>query len=291
VEVKFSVETELPGIVEVPLLSERDPVIRASIPGKGEGLFIVDTAAEVTFLDESFAERCGLPGLTFDKEVNATRGRERVLELERCTRVERLEIGTAAAFDLHPPLVDLTHIREDLAGIIGQDILSNWIVLFDPPGGRMLLLPPGDIVKHLELLVEPGAALQTMPVSWTDRIPHIEFVNDEGGFVLDMVVDTGATITHLPRSAIDDQKLEQAGSTTINQIDGSEEYTTWRLGKLELGRWQVRNIVVGDSGLPSGLLGYDVLSPFVFIIDGPGEAFHLMRNPVWRDDRSGEGAQ
>jgi hypothetical protein len=39
---------------------------------------------------------------------------------------------------------------------------------------------------------------------------------------------------------------------------------------------------VGASDFDRGILGYNVLKNFVFIIDGPGKAFYLMHEPKWK---------
>lgn len=53
VAVKFSVEWELPGVVEAPLFSGKDPVIRASIPGRAGAIRLMH---DPTWRDDRGAE-------------------------------------------------------------------------------------------------------------------------------------------------------------------------------------------------------------------------------------------
>jgi hypothetical protein len=77
----------------------------------------------------------------------------------------------------------------------------------------------------------------------------------------------------LPTPAIAALGLEELGTYTAESSSGRHEGKTYRLENLDfLGRSVSAEIT--DCGLPFGLLGMDILSEFVVVLDAP-------RGQVW----------
>lgn len=261
------VSTEFGAEIALPLQSRSVPVVQASIPGYGSGEFILDSGAQRTIFDRRHVQRWGLPLIRYDEPLRVTRGGAAAGSIEAHTIVGRLELGGAAALDLEPPVTDLSHLRRSLAGIIGQDVLRNWALVFDGRRREVTILPPDQVDATLARWAEQGTELTACPLTWWNGVPTLE-VDLPDELHASMIVDTGASMTSLPRAAIDELELVPAGTRTRAHIGGTERPGIFRCPELGLANWRVRAWVVEHAG-ERGLLGYDVLGRCLMVLDGP----------------------
>lgn len=280
VKLKSRVVTELKEPLIVPLISKKCPLIHVSIPGYGEGDFIVDTACTHTILDKEFAERCRLPVLEYSGVATVIRSEIQKFDMKHYTKVPRLVIGEATALDIEPPLLSLTHIRDNLSGIVGQDVINNWILLFDASRDQLHIIPDGSIKEYLDARLARPTELCSYELEWSYGRGYITL--DISGESMNMIIDTGASNTALPKMAVRNLNLKQEGVTTVRHIGGTLEENRWFLNKLEIGNWECTNLKVDEYTERMGLLGYDVLKLFAFIFDGSRKTVGFIVQPEWK---------
>lgn len=97
-----------------------------------------------------------------------------------------------------------------------------------------------------------------------------------------LLLDTGASITALSATAIQNLGLRPLGTTiTLNTANGTTQSRLFRANRLQLGRLQLNNMVVAEIDLSdskgiAGLLGTDVLNQmndrFSYLIDDQSNA-------------------
>jgi predicted aspartyl protease len=243
------------------------PSIDGEIPGHGTGEFILDTGARHTIVDKRRAERFGLPLFDYARPLKVTRGGAAAGALEQFTRFARLELGSLCVLDCEPPVAELSHVQRRLAGLIGQDVLRGLGVVFDGPKRQVRFVPSDELETSLASLRAEGVELERLPVTWWNGVPTVE-IHCGQGVHAKMVLDTGASMTSLPRAAIEAMGLAVLGTTSRAHIGGMESAPVYRCEGLQLGRWPAPTWVDDHSGA-RGLLGYDVLRRFVVVLDGP----------------------
>ena len=96
-EVQFDAATSLDEPVVLRLFEEDLPIVEAEIAGCGTARLLVDSAMEITLLDRTFVESCGLPQRPFAIEFLIDTAGGRLQRLERVAHVERLSLGSASA--------------------------------------------------------------------------------------------------------------------------------------------------------------------------------------------------
>ena len=236
----------------------------------------------------------GLPLQHYSRRVTASRGGEVVRTLEHYCHIERLEIGDATALDLRPPVMNLEYFEfhsDLLDGILGQDVLRNWAVMFDAAKGQLHLLPSDDLDRFLREYFDFEVEFLLLPMTYPDGTPTIEITYDES-LSVPFTVDTGASMVSLPRAAIVALELEQVGAGEHHDIGGVTEKHYYLMPKFSLEKYTVNDVKVGDFPGDHGLLGYGVLKKFVFIVDGPGSQLWLTYLPEYEEkgDAKGDGA-
>lgn len=98
--------------------------------GRGEGLFLVDTGAPVSVLDEAFARSAGVKAQ--DDEVIRGVGGARIAARAQAAE---LALDGGPAVKVEASITDLAPVAArmgaPLAGIVGGDLLSGFVVTFD----------------------------------------------------------------------------------------------------------------------------------------------------------------
>jgi hypothetical protein len=188
------------GVVPLTLDARGLPVVDVSINGRGPYAMVVDTAATTTMLDDGIASALGL----------AASGRVIVTTVTGDTLVDAgalrsVSIGGLEVRDLPVTWMSLARMRQgrgDLAGVIGQDVLSRATVTLDY-ARRQLRVGRGTAC---------GAGDVRVPVAWADGRPMIEARLDAPGIPPSgtLVLDSAADALLLFRSAPHDQRLPRA---------------------------------------------------------------------------------
>lgn len=118
-------------------------VVPVEINGEGPFPLVLDTGATLTCLDESLAERLGLPEargrLGVGVGVGGEGGRMRLVE------VESLRVGDATAEGLTACTLDLSGFGDvgvDAQGLLGLNFLRSFRVTLDFQEERLLLERP-----------------------------------------------------------------------------------------------------------------------------------------------------
>jgi hypothetical protein len=176
------------------------PVVDVSINGRGPYAMVVDTAATTTMLDDGIASALGLAAagrvivttVTGDRLVNAG-------------TLRSVSIGGLEVRDLPVSWMSLARMRQgrgDLAGVIGQDVLSRATVTLDY-ARRQLRLGRGTACDAGDVRV---------PVAWADGRPMIAARLDAPGVPPSgkLVLDSAADALVLFRSTAHEQRLPRA---------------------------------------------------------------------------------
>ena len=274
-EVVLDAATTLEAPVVLALLDSRLPVVEADIDGCGKARLVVDSAAEITMLDVAFAERCGLAQRPFGIEVlvNAADGSQQ--RLERVAHVDRLSFGgpdaSAKASGLDCPLINLASLPGAVDGILGQDVIGDWALLFLPARRELVLLPSEGLTQRLAEFFPSNTPLESMELQGESRIANIPFSfgDGEGVLTMDLHLDTGATHTSLPRPALEAMGLHGGTKTESTTLGGVGQRMAFKIADFPLGSQRLE-LIVHDTPDATGLLGYDALSQRAFVLDGPG---------------------
>lgn len=265
--------TEVPGEVVIPLLPGDLPVVHARIDGGPPEEFIVDTAATRTAIRTERAASLGIrpPAAGTPATIATGTGRAR---LAGFARIATLKIGAAAAFDLEPWVVDfpppfLDAVERPLAGIIGQDLLRNWVVLFDPLRAELRILRPRGVPERLARLFPHGGGFTRHALSWEGGVPLVRLAVRRTGRSARLIVDTGFDGIALSRALVRALGLAPTGRTEVGGIGGSRWVPTYDLDGIEFCGTTIAAAGAHLHASRSGLLGNAVLRRYAIAIDGP----------------------
>jgi len=280
VSVALDLDPVLDGPVTVTLDEDlRNPVVEMRVDGVS-GRFAVDTGAQVTSLDAAFVARAGLACRSYSGLVNANRADRDALRVERVAEVGRLALGDAVATDVLLQVMDFAHMERGYDGILGMDFLGDWALLFDA-SRRELHLVPGEPVDHLTELFADGTGFHGFHMKGDGRRPTLGFVSRTGEeeTSFEMLVDTGATFSGIPKSLAGTYELEAIAR--IHDVVGTREREVRRLKSFSLGPFEVsmRATVIDHE---VGLLGFEMLKEFVFLVDAPRRQVLLSHRPSRR---------
>lgn len=275
--VKRPVETALEAPALLPLIEQRIPVVQGTINGHPARL-LLDSGAESSLLDAGFARDAGLHLIPLRNTVTSGHNGERAVQYQSFARVATLALDTALAHEVEVLIMDMEHFSIDLDGIVGMDVLGNWIVSFDSADAAVRILPPGDVGTVLSDVYAEGTIFLGLPWVLEDGRPSVT-LSFEGGLEFDVVIDTGAVLTSFPTHAIEALGLEASGTNTIQHVGGVSEQTTFLLPRLSFDDVHLKGVTVNAVNTPTGLLGYAALKRFAFVLDGPGRVFSFSHQP------------
>lgn len=272
-------ETELAAPAALRTVADATrPTVEARLDGGRVARMLVDTGAELTVFDAGFADRSGLRVLPYAGTQRVANAALAQVAIQRVAAVERVSLGAASAKGLRAPLLDLAHFEGAFDGILGQDVLADWAVLFDARAGEVVL-SPADPMELLKERFEKGTAFLAQPLAGEGRTPKISF--DVRDAKLSMVVDTGSATSALPRRVADAIGAAPAEPALYRHAGGTVERERRRIERFGIGPWTIAltaTLVDGEYGL----LGYDVLREFVFVVDVPRKRVLLAHDPKRR---------
>lgn len=272
--------------IEIELASSIPPKVVATVDGRRDLAFLVDTGASASSVDLGMAKALGFEVRPYAGKGRSTGSDGRSIEFEGYVSMQRLEIGSLVIEDLHVPAVDteVTKIH-GFFGILGQDVLGKMIFALDAERGRLHALPAStddqQIAKYLKDAKLGEGAWAVAPVAFRP-CPFLTFdvANLEGGEV-ELELDTGATDTSFPKKVIQALELQAVGTFEAHGIAGKHGGRTYRLDRLGLYGLEI-STEIHESELDYGLFGMDILGELVVLFDAPhGKVwFHRRKEPV-----------
>ena len=137
-EPSLAPETSWNGKAEFPFSLKNPgqlPLVRATVNGT-EGVFVLDTGAEITVLTPQFAERANLGGRIHQQGAQVNGSGDGV----DFAMIATLKIGDAEFQNFHALLVDVSHLKqgigEEPAGILGNNVLLDAPLTLDYRNGQ-----------------------------------------------------------------------------------------------------------------------------------------------------------
>ncbi|MCH7592062.1 MAG: aspartyl protease family protein [Planctomycetes bacterium] len=165
-------KSELTGSkVSVPMdLDSPRPIISAKINGKGPFQLIFDTGCDGMVVMKGLASQLNLP--VTGKAHMGDPSNPKAIEVDRVS-IQELTIGGATFRDLEADSWDappgFLHGMNDVRGIIGLPVFSQFLVTFDYANGRMTLergaLPEADGGEVLDYETKDGGSIPLIPLS------------------------------------------------------------------------------------------------------------------------------
>lgn len=276
---------EAPAVVE--LTEGSRPIVQVSF-GESEAVpFLVDSGADSTLIDESWATRVGLRVGDYSGTSTISGSGAHTLEISRYAYVTSMRVGELEVQEFFITATDDNTIRDyGFGGVIGQDLLGRLVSIFDMENSELHLLPGeldrDDISTYLgEAKLGAGTWLAE-PTLYRPR-PFLPFaVSGYDGESLEILIDTGADSCSFPAVAIDALALEPLREETYHGIGGGYQGGVFEMTDFQLAGFQV-SFEFHQTPMSYGILGMDVLSEFVFLLDPRGEMcwiHHRKLNPA-----------
>ncbi|QPQ54594.1 aspartyl protease family protein [Allosphingosinicella flava] len=289
-------EQKGPAIQSTPLtMPRRHPMADVLLNGNVPLRFVVDTAAGATVVDRNIAESLGLmSGGMRQEEVHGANGSAS----HNLVKVNRVTLAGMSRENVDAVIVDMERVAPGADGIIGNDVLRHYGVLFDMPNQKLVL----------SSMEEPAAtAKECAPNARPGRMPGMagfalldgELIGDAGSSgkaSATMIVDTGAAQTVLNWHAAralgltpQDPRVRKRENGTRGLAAGAAGIETYlyTLGGMRLPGWTVPPLEVRIADLPvfkatqldaepAIILGADVLKQRAFTISrGAGRTCFL----------------
>lgn len=265
------------------VLPSGHPVVQVSIDGSAPKRFVIDTAASITtIMPKLRAEMPGLVAKPSDDPLDGAAGRTSV----ETTIVNQVQV--AGHSFRSPELMLLPPGPTDglgTDGILGADIIADFVVELDMPGRSWRMTSKVD-----------AGMLEGLPASVpfvldTYRAPRLTIrIN---GVEMPAVLDTGARGTILNWTAARAVGLspDSLGLTRASDIKGATNHATAsveaRMDSLMIGDAKVEAPKVRIADLPvfkvlgfqpneaAVILGIDMFADRRFVIDHPGLRLHI----------------
>lgn len=229
--------------------------VQGELPDGSLGLFLVDTGADISVLTEEAAERIGLDNLQ-QGEVWGLSGTARV----QFGQLPSLQLGDMKVFDIDvavgvPGFSDKL-LGMPLAGLLGNNVWSRFVLELDYPADLMVLHAPGAVrvPRRASKMVFDNAHVYTQIEARTPADP---------GLVVSLMaqVDTGASeLTLCAANGVPFQEEYTQGLETVRGIGASDTLPPFRF--LEMTRRiPLRSVRMGgaeiDVDLPARWMAYD----------------------------------
>jgi len=283
--------TEQPVAVAAPsaamqqleILPSGHPVVRVSIDGSAPKRFVIDTAASsTTIMPKLRAEMPGLVAKLSDDPLDGAAGRTDV----ETTVVKQVEV--AGHVFRSPELMLLPPGPTDRLGtdgILGADIIADFAVEMDMPGGRWRMTPKVEAGMLDGLSASVSFVLDDM------RAPRLTIRLN--GVEVPAILDTGARGTIINWAAAKTIGLspDSPGLAKASDIKGATNHATASveapIDVLTIGEAKVegRKVRIADLSIfkvlgftleqPAVILGIDMFADRRFVIDHPGLRLHI----------------
>jgi predicted aspartyl protease len=282
-----------------PLSGDGGPLIHVHFGDSAEvATFMVDTGSGGSLIAQALADRLGMraspylqadgkPWETFGRPMDAVPIDSLLIEGPPEQPLWRLNMmgdrfGVATREELY--------ISAD--GVLGMEGLASSALLFDFAGGRMDVILPGALspaqVRSYGFGGVGGAAL---PLSRLTKYPNFSIKGDLDLFSVpvvlgsgskatqaDLLVDTGAQLTVIPREAAKALSLKSTGKhPLVGGSTGPSELNMARVPSLTLGSIRLTDVPVlyPDKKDYPVILGMDILKNYRVLLDFPGRMMYL----------------
>lgn len=207
-------------------------------------------------------------------------------DIAEFARVDRLALGDLVVGSCAVAIVDDPALAAaNVVGILGQDLLARFTVAIDLQQRALHVVPATGreaVTAWLnEACIGVGAwvTVELAPrAEGESAIPILPLRLEGRDQPLPLFVDTGAAGTSLPREALATLQSEPIGTRLQEGIGGAREDELHRLEGLDLFGLKLSLDVVAVPG-DRGLLGMDVWSQLVLVVDGPARMLWLHHRP------------
>ena len=211
--------------------------VDVAVQGHGPYRFLIDTGSQRTVVSTAVA---GNLGLTLGPRVRIVgmAGRDQV----DTAQLDSLDIGRQSFYGLTVPLLEDRHIGAD--GIIGTDSLQHQRVLLDFAKNTIT------IGERHELGGNRGYDIVVRARRRSGRL--IMTNADIDGIRVNVVVDTGSSITVGNRALQRALRDQQMGEATLSSVTGHTISANMGLAnRLNIGRLNVDNVLIAFADAPA----------------------------------------
>jgi hypothetical protein len=252
-----------------------------------EGWFLVDTGTDSSLVTPALAGRLEPAGTVH--HVSGFGISNQPVDVPRVKSGNIRFAGSRLKYPAEVSVLDLDFCTQwagaTVDGILGWDVLREYGWGLDVRGARLVAgreLSPQEILERFG--VERADA--TVAIALVDELPFV--TARAQGQPLELLLDTGAERTVLSADAWKRLGLEPpagAPHAMIRGVNGDVPGYLARLAELQLGAvtWTEREVLVAETSGPGdrdGLLGMDLLSDYVIVMDGPSRTLRLARHPA-----------
>lgn len=282
-EQPVAIATPLAAVRPLEILPSGHPVVQVSVDGSAPKRFVIDTAASsTTIMPKLRTEMPGLITKLSDIPLNGAAGRSDV----ETTVVGQVQVAghvfRSPELMLLPP-GPTDHLGVD--GILGADIIADFAVELDMPGGRWRMTP------KLEVGMLDGLT-SSVPFTLDDmRAPRLTVRLN--GVEVPAILDTGArgTIINWAAAKAIGLSPDSPGLAKASDIKGATNHATASVQAsvdvLTIGEARVegRKVRIADLSVfkvlgftleqPAVILGIDMFADRRFVIDHPGLRLHI----------------
>ncbi|HEX6813527.1 MAG TPA: aspartyl protease family protein [Planctomycetota bacterium] len=276
--------------------------VEATIAGEGVKL-VLDTGSNHSLLKTEAAQRLELDDVpTGGRAVSMTDSSNEVRQVGHQVRIVDLRLGATTWDDFVVPCLPVS-ARFGWDGILGMNVLRPAAWWFDVAAGIVHILPPEGLEEHL--LARGQRVLARLPLGADPLRPFVR-VRLEGQLDVELLLDTGAGSTSLPREVV--EALDLPAGDELAQRRAEQEAAEWQaafaraglqatvrvtpsdgssigvheverkaslhhLRRLDIGQRRFDDLLItGDEGR----LGRDVLGKMPWVLHGPrGELWML----------------
>lgn len=256
----LSVESNIPLVSMDKIINPL--LVRASVNNE-EGLFFVDTGANVCVLSQQFARRLGIVQGSFSSRQSNTNVKSEL----KIAKVNVLRLGKAVFEDFAVCVTDMNHINqlidEPIDGIIGMSLLCRFSFTIDY-GNRCLVLNPRQCLGRV------------VPIMLESNALFVNVLAD--GQSIRMKIDTGSSQTSVDAEAWLTLRVgkviqrRELHCLYINSYSvGDTEYIS--IKTLRLGDTRAKDLLV-KSGREN-ILGMNLLKRYVVTFDFNQEKMYL----------------
>ena len=255
--------------------------------------FVFDTGASTTVLDSTVAKRLGIAS-TYSQSTEGANG-SKVYDI---ATGQTVHVGKMKVTNSNLVLVNLEKLSEksdrSLDGIIGYDLLSNFVTKFDFKKGEMSFYEKAKDIPDLGQYEITPLRFENTPIPLVDLTYTFKDGSKGSGSFL---FDSGANLTVIFNAPFAEQNnlknrigktikiIARGLTTTQSHILGSVE-------QLELGGYSFEDLPVAISEAKSGvsgssqydgILGAEIINRFDMILDYEKKRFYHKPNDKFNE--------
>ena len=277
------------GVARMPFDYENNHIlVRVTLAGGKSGDFILDTGADYTVLNSSFARSVGISG-SGQSSIGDASGTATMSNAPQ----QVLQLPGLTVQDDNVVMMDLDHLQPALghriAGVLGNDILSASITRIDYAAGEITFYRPDAYTPPAQATILPlssNSSSSGIFVSVTLTLPGRK------PDPINFAIDSGASYSSLNSPYVDSSgALQAVGKVMSRPAYGAGsariDFPVGRASGLALGPYLMTGPVLGlyrgkDGVFASsdfqGVLGEDVLQRFTVTFDYAGKRMVLEPN-------------